>query len=108
MDPRNPHIHLAPSGPQICIMYPYIHVCVCVYTYVFSPPPPPFLSPSPTPVIAQYHEVAELAEATGRKMYVDPSIYASADEAVRDFAKEIPPKFLSMKEEIGRGKLLNI
>ena len=59
-------------------------------------------------MIAQYHEVAELAEATGRKMYVDPSIYASADEAVRDFAREIPPKFLSMKEEIGRGKSLNI
>ena len=54
-------------------------------------------------MIAQYHEVAELAETTGRKMYVDPAIYASADEAVRDFAKEIPPKFLSMKEEIGRG-----
>ena len=60
-------------------------------------------SPPPSPVIAQYHEVAELAETTGRKMYVDPSIYASADEAVRDFAKEIPPKFLSVKEEIGRG-----
>ena len=86
-------------------MYVYVHV----YTYVFSLSLSlPFLSPSPTPVIAQYHEVAELAEATGRKMYVDPSIYASADEAVRDFAKEIPPKFLSMKEEIGRGKLLTI
>ena len=56
-------------------------------------------------VIAQYHEVSELAETTGRKMYVDPSIYASADEAVRDFASwEIQPKFLSLKEEIGRGK----
>lgn len=54
--------------------------------------------------IAQYHEVAELAETTGRKMYVDPSIYASADEAVRDFAREIQPKFLSVKEEIGRGE----
>ena len=40
---------------------------------------------------------------TGRSMYVDPSIYASADEAVRDFAKEIPPKLLTIKEEIGRG-----
>ena len=36
-------------------------------------------------------------------MYVDPSIYASPDEAVRDFAREIPPKFLTVKEEIGRG-----
>ena len=83
---------------------------MCVYICTLSPPLPlsPSLSPSPTPVIAQYHEVSELAEATGRKMYVDPSIYATADEAVRDFAKEIPPKFLSMKEEIGRGKLLNI
>ena len=65
-------------------------------------------SPPPSPVIAQYHEVAELAETTGRKMYVDPSIYASADEAVRDFAREIQPKFLSVKEEIGRGKSLSI
>lgn len=38
-------------------------------------------------------------------MYVDPSIYASADDAVRDFAKEIPPKMLTIKEEIGRGEL---
>ena len=66
------------------------------------------LFPPPSPVIAQYHEVAELAETTGRKMYVDPSIYASADEAVRDFAREIQPKFLSVKEEIGRGKSLSI
>ena len=58
---------------------------------------------SPPAVIAQHHDVAELAEATGRKMYVDPSIYASADEAVRDFAKEILPKFLSIRKEIGRG-----
>ena len=36
-------------------------------------------------------------------MYVDPSIYASPDEAVCDFAREIPPKFLTVKEEIGRG-----
>ena len=61
------------------------------------------LSLSSLSVIAQYHEVSELAETSGRKMYVDPSIYASPDEAVRDFAREIPPKFLTVKEEIGRG-----
>ena len=56
-------------------------------------------------MIAQYHEISELAETTGRKMYVDPDIYACANEAVHDFTKEIPPKFLSAKEEIGRGKI---
>ena len=86
--------------------------CTCMCVLVISILSPSLsislLFPPPSPVIAQYHEVAELAETTGRKMYVDPSIYASADEAVRDFAREIPPKFLSMKEEIGRGKSLSI
>ena len=33
-------------------------------------------SPFPSPVTAQSQEASELAQATGRKMYVDPSIYA--------------------------------
>ena len=63
--------------------------------------------PSPSPVIAQSQEPPELAQATGRKMYVDPSIYASADEALQDFSKEIPPKSVRIHEEIARGMCLN-
>ena len=40
-------------------------------------------------------------------MYVDPSIYASADEALQDFSKEIPPKSVRIHEEIARGIWLN-
>ena len=51
--------------------------------------------------MSQYQEAVELSE--GRKMYVDPSIYASPDQAVHDFAQELPPKALRMQQEIGRG-----
>ncbi len=61
------------------------------------------LSPSPSSVIAQSQEPSELAQATGHKMYVDPSIYASTDKALRNFSKEIPPKSVRVDEEIYRG-----
>ena len=47
----------------------------------------PMIPLSPTlslPVMAMYHEV-------------------SVDEAVRNLSREIPPRFLSITEEIGRG-----
>lgn len=41
-------------------------------------------------------------------MYVDPKTYAHVDEAVHEFAKEIPPKSLKLTEEIGNGEFGNV
>ena len=41
-------------------------------------------------------------------MYVDPSTYQKPDEAVQDFAKEIPPKSVNLTEEIGNGEFGNV
>ena len=37
-------------------------------------------------------------------MYVDPTTYTSPDDAVKDFASEIPPKMLRLMEDIGSGE----
>ena len=60
-------------------------------------------------IVRRLNDLLQLVERTGRQMYVDPSIYASPDEAVHMHTSEITPKHLSVKEEIGRGdKLLKI
>ena len=41
-------------------------------------------------------------------MYVDPTTYASPDEAIRDFATEIPPRDIRLLEEIGAGEFGNV
>ena len=41
-------------------------------------------------------------------MYVDPSTYQKPDEAVQDFAKEIPLKSVNLTEEIGNGEFGNV
>ena len=40
----------------------------------------------------------------GHRMYVDPTTYSSTQEAVQEYAKEIPPKSLRLQEEIGAGE----
>ncbi len=37
--------------------------------------------------------------------YVDPTTYASPDEAVEEFAREIEPKTLRLDSEIGAGNV---
>lgn len=37
------------------------------------------------------------------RTYVDPTTYASVDEAIEEFAKEIEPKSLRLDSEIGAG-----
>ena len=41
-------------------------------------------------------------------MYVDPSTYQKVDEAVEDFATEIPLKSINLTEEIGNGEFGNV
>ena len=41
-------------------------------------------------------------------MYVDPTTYAHVEEAVQDFAMEIPPKSIRLTEEIGNGEFGNV
>ena len=41
----------------------------------------------------------------GHRTYVDPGTYASPDEAIEEFAKEIEPKTLRLDSEIGAGKV---
>ena len=41
------------------------------------------------------------------RTYVDPTTYASPDEAIEEFAKEIEPKMLRLDAEIGAGVFLN-
>lgn len=42
------------------------------------------------------------------RTYVDPTTYASPDEAVEEFAKEIEPKTLRLDSEIGAGNAIMI
>ena len=42
------------------------------------------------------------------RMYVDPTTYAHVDEAVQDFAAEIPPKSIRLTDEIGNGEFGNV
>ena len=88
------HTHM-----RLHILPPYLlSTLAALYTIIIIIPLLP-----PSPVTAQSQESSELAQATGRKMYVDPSIYASTDEALRNFSKEIPPKSVRIHEEIARG-----
>ena len=48
------------------------------------------------------HEVVPIP-LKGRKTYIDPLVYASPNEAVEEFAKEIEPKLLELVSEIGAG-----
>lgn len=41
------------------------------------------------------------------RTYVDPTTYASPDEAVEEFAREIEPKTLRLDSEIGAGNILS-
>ena len=41
-------------------------------------------------------------------MYVDPRTYEHVEEAVQDFAMEIPPKSIRLTEEIGNGEFGNV
>ena len=40
------------------------------------------------------------------RTYVDPTTYASPDEAVEEFAREIEPKTLRLDSEIGAGNII--
>ena len=45
---------------------------------------------------------------TRHRMYVDPTTYAHVDEAVEEFAAEIPLKSIRLTEEIGNGEFGNV
>lgn len=53
-----------------------------------------------------YHQLQ--FPTTRHRMFVDPKTYAHLDEAVHEFAKEIPPKSLRLMEEIGNGEFWNV
>ena len=67
-------------------LYAHVHVLVCIFHSVFG---------------------IELP-TTGRRMYVDPTTYARPEQAVQDFAMEIPPKSIKITEEIGNGEFGNV
>ncbi len=48
------------------------------------------------------HEAIPIPVST-KRTYVDPTTYASPDEAIEEFAKEIEPKTLRLDAEIGAG-----
>ncbi len=52
------------------------------------------------------HEVIPIP-VKGKRTYVDPLTYASPDEAVQEFAKEIEPKVLRLDAGIGSGERLH-
>ena len=62
-------------------------------------------------IISEYilnsHEAIPIPVST-RRTYVDPTTYASPDEAVEEFAKEIEPKTLRLDAEIGAGMYVYI
>ena len=41
-------------------------------------------------------------------MFRDPRTYAHVDQAVQDFAMEMPPKAINLTEEIGNGEFGNV
>jgi len=45
--------------------------------------------------------------SSGHRLYVDPSNYEDPEEALRDFAKELDKKWLSLEKIIGGGKCSN-
>ncbi len=51
-----------------------------------------------------YREQFPLPEKPGYRMYVDPTTYTSTDDALQEFAEEIPPKSIRLEEEIGAGE----
>ncbi len=65
------------------------------------------INPPPTHAHTVSHYADENTIALpkiGRRMYVDPTTYNSPDDAVKDFATEIPPKMLRLIEDIGSGE----
>ena len=60
------------------------------------------LVPASSPL--ESHAVVPIA-IKGRRTYVDPLTYASVNDAIEEFAKEIEPKHLKLTTELGAGKV---
>eukprot|EP00731_Ephydatia_muelleri_P014465 Em0008g185a len=52
------------------------------------------------------HELVDIPQNKGTRMYVDPRTYQSTTQAVSTVATEIPPKYIKLVEEIGGGELV--
>eukprot|EP00731_Ephydatia_muelleri_P014459 Em0008g179a len=75
----------------ICIVLVLLLLFYCCRTDkgVYLPPP---------------HELVDIPQNKGTRMYVDPRTYQSTTQAVSTVATEIPPKYIKLVEEIGGGE----
>ena len=110
------HVDLCTEcSPVVLFLHAPVRVvsaqCICVGLCSHVPFSHTFMASSSLPhpegvYLPPPHELVDIPQNKGTRMYVDPRTYQSTTQAVSTVATEIPPKYIKLVEEIGGGELV--